>query len=88
MPDRILASFRQASIALETEHAIRRATRDHIPDQPIDPASAAGKQALRGIPVVGGCSGTSPGTDPLQALLDKQPRSHLADHLDRKDTLR
>lgn len=29
---------------------------------------------LRGIPVAGGATGTSPGTDPLAALLTKQPR--------------
>jgi len=36
----------------------------------IDPSSPAGKKLLRGIPVVGGTSGTAPGTDPLHALLD------------------
>ena len=36
----------------------------------IDPHSPAGRRALRGIPVVGGVTGTIPGTDPLQALID------------------
>ena len=30
------------------------------------------KRKLRGIPVVGGVGGTSPGTDPLGALLHKE----------------
>lgn len=31
---------------------------------------------LRGIPVVGGCSGTSPGTDPLRALVSSDERRY------------
>ncbi len=40
-------------------------------EKAVDPSSPAGKRALRGIPVVGGTSGTQPGTDPLHAVLDK-----------------
>lgn len=36
----------------------------------VDPSSPAGKRALRGVPVVGGVSGTIVGTDPLRAMLD------------------
>jgi len=36
----------------------------------VDPSSPAGKRALRGIPVVGGVTGTQIGTDPLRAVLD------------------
>lgn len=35
---------------------------------------------LRGIPVIGGISGTSPGTDPHQALVAKQRFKHKRLH--------
>ena len=38
-------------------------------------ATAPGdSRKLRGIPVAGGACGTSPGTDPLAALIDKENR--------------
>jgi hypothetical protein len=48
---------------------IERALRESVVIA-IEPGSPAGKKALRGVPVVGGCSGTMFDTDPLQALLD------------------
>lgn len=55
---------------------IERALRESVVIT-IEPGSPAGKKALRGIPVVGGCSGTSPGTDPLHALLEKERLASL-----------
>ncbi|MBA3841018.1 MAG: hypothetical protein H0X39_00080 [Actinobacteria bacterium] len=43
----------------------------------VSASTPAGKHHLRGIPVVGGVGGTQPGTDPLQALLDKEERGEL-----------
>lgn len=40
----------------------------------VSAGTPAGKRALRGIPVVGGTSGTIDGTDPLAALLEKAER--------------
>lgn len=42
-------------------------------------ATAPGdSRKLRGIPVVGGVSGTSPGTDPLAAVIAKERRRRAA----------
>jgi len=48
----------------------RRAPREVAVQQVVNPGACqhADPIRLRGIPVVGGCSGTSPGTDPYQAL--------------------
>lgn len=49
---------------------------DDTPITTVTRATLAGdSRRLRGIPVVGGVTGTSPGTDPLQALLDKERRA-------------
>lgn len=40
----------------------------------VSASTPAGKRHLRGIPVVGGTSGTIDGTDPVAALLDKAER--------------
>lgn len=50
----------------------------NAPDQPATVARATlpgDSRRLRGIPVVGGVSGTSPGTDPLAAALHAERRS-------------
>lgn len=74
MPDHILAAFRRASLELENAQKVDRILKTQAPLDlaAIDPTSPAGKRALRGIPVAGGATGTSPGTDPLQALLDQE----------------
>lgn len=58
---------RQTDDAKATKN-IERALRESVVVA-IEPGSPAGKKALRGIPVVGGVSGTMFDTDPLQALL-------------------
>jgi hypothetical protein len=69
--DHLLAAYRKHTLDAAATRNVARALRDSI-DIIIEPGSPAGKRALRGIPVVGGCSGTSPGTDPLHALLDTE----------------
>lgn len=56
---------------INTHHAIEHAVKVEKPIQ-IEPSSPAGRRLLRGVPVAGAASGTSPGTDPLFALLEKE----------------
>lgn len=74
MSDHLLARFRQHTLDRAAARNVQRALRDSIVEVIILPGDPVGKRALRGIPVVGGCSGTSPGTDPLMALLDAEYR--------------
>jgi hypothetical protein len=70
---KLLARWTQQTNDAETARAVLHAIRESVVIE-IEPGSPAGKKALRGIPVVGGCSGTQPGTDPLHALLEKERR--------------
>jgi hypothetical protein len=71
---RILPRHRRHHYATLDQQAINRAV-GHTDElqRTSKPAPAGGdKRQLRGIPVVGSAGGTSPGTDPVQALLAKR----------------
>lgn len=70
----LLARFRRITLDLQAAAAVDQAIKHNQPP-PILPGSPAGRILLRGIPVAGAATGTSPGTDPLRALLDKE-RNH------------
>jgi hypothetical protein len=57
----------------EDERQLARAIPDDIPTTTPTGKAGGDKRQLRGIPVVGSGGGASPGTDPLQALLDTEP---------------
>ena len=74
MPDLILARFHRLADEAAIEAKVARVCRT-APDllERLDPASPAGRRALRGIPcVANGVTGTIPGTDPLGAILDSE----------------
>lgn len=54
------------------DRAIRTSTGSDLPPTVTKATLPGDKRRLRGIPVVGGASGTSPGTDPLAELLRKE----------------
>ncbi len=64
--------------ALKVDKIIGNSTAPEITVTTKTKATAPGdSRRLRGIPVVGGVSGTSPGTDPLAACIAKE-RRHAA----------
>lgn len=66
----------EAQADLATIAAILIETGEEPPIITVTKATLPGdSRRLRGIPVVGGVTGTSPGTDPLQALLAKERRA-------------
>lgn len=68
----LLHRFTRLTDDAKATQNIERALRESVVVA-IEPGSPAGKRALRGIPcVANGVSGTSRGTDPLHALLDKE----------------
>ncbi len=78
-----LASWlRQKSLDAEAERMIARAV---VEAEPVNPATvtsatlAGDKRRLRGVPVVGGGTGGAiAGTNPVAALMRKQPRDYRA----------
>lgn len=67
----ILAKFRRHQLDAQTARAVDDAVK-HDKPVAIEPGSPAGRRLLRGVPVAGAASGTSPGTDPLHELLEKE----------------
>lgn len=72
----ILPRYQRNTIAQHDARKLNRILNETTTDTNTDKhhrSTAPGdRRKLRGIPVAGGASGTSPGTDPLQALLDKE----------------
>jgi hypothetical protein len=68
----LLPRFRSyQEIAVSVMDGRRRAPRRVVVPEVVNPGAGmhADPIRLRGIPVVGGCSGTSPGTDPVAQVL-------------------
>lgn len=74
---RILPRFYRNQLAAEDARTLARIlieTGEPTPTTTVTRATLPGDtRRLRGIPVAGGACGTSPGTDPLHALLNRQP---------------
>lgn len=74
----LLPRFYRRQLEREDADAVARAVREAEAVQAprlVAGATAAGdSRRLRGIPVAGGACGTSPGTDPLYALLRTSDR--------------
>lgn len=67
----ILPRFYRRTLERQDAAAVDRAVRESVEmDTTVAKATLPGdKRRLRGIPVAGGACGTSPGTDPLHAVL-------------------
>jgi hypothetical protein len=68
----ILPRFYRSQQTREANAAVDKVIAESIPEQTQTVARATlpgDRRRLRGIPVAGGACGTSPGTDPLGALL-------------------
>lgn len=76
---RILPRFNRIQEHINDQRHIARLILDAGPtDTPPTTTRATlpgDRRRLRGIPVAGGATGTSPGTDPLAALLAKERRT-------------
>ena len=63
----------------EHEAQLRRVIPDETTTTTASTMTAGGdKRQLRGIPVVGATGGAVPGTNPLEAILDKESSKRLA----------
>ena len=74
----------QAEDAAHITHILREAGADtttHEPKKHYGATLPGDKRRLRGIPVVGGVGGTSPGTDPVAELLRKEHARTSSDAL-------
>ena len=72
----LLPRFHRRQLEREDALSVARAVRESVSETPtVARATLPGDtRRLRGIPVAGGACGTSPGTDPLYALLRSSDR--------------
>lgn len=69
----LLPRFHRRQLAAQDAATVNRAVAESTQPSTAPNATLPGdKRRLRGIPVAGGACGTSPGTDPLAALLRTQ----------------
>lgn len=65
----ILPRFYRRTLARQDQAAVDKAVNESVDNTPVAGATAPGdRRKLRGIPVAGGATGTSPGTDPFLAV--------------------
>lgn len=78
---RLMARYRTVTHtedALKVDKIIGNSTAGEVITTKTKATAPGDSRKLRGIPVAGGACGTSPGTDPLSALIAKESRRRAA----------